>query len=140
VKTPSRKAASVVEQRRNELQAGRARAPAMRDTFPDVGVIHIDLQFAGGPGLPLSPQRHSLYPAARAFFRFACPCTDCDGDFNLTAMVTDLEKARGSAKPAADRHVGGQLTCQGTRWRDSTQGDPCRIQVSFRIAIDPISG
>ena len=111
----------------------------MRDTFPDAGVIHIDLHFVGGPGLPLSPQRHSLYPAARAFFRFACPCTDCDGDFNLTAMVTDLAKARGPTKQAADRQVSGHLTCQGTRWRDSTQGDPCRIEVSFRISIDPIT-
>jgi hypothetical protein len=135
VKTPSRKAASVVEQRRNDVQAERARALTVRDTFPQVGVIHIDLHFAGGPGLPLSPQRHSLYPAARAFFRFTCPCTDCDGDFNLTATVTDLAKTSASTKRASDRCVSGQSACQGTRWRDSTQGDACRIEVRFRVEI-----
>jgi hypothetical protein len=139
VKTPSRKAAGVVEQRRNELQSDRAKAPAMRDTFPDIGVVHIDLRFAGGPGLPLSPQRHSLYPAARAFFRFACPCTDCDGDFNLTATATELAKA-GTSSKRSDRSASGQMTCPGTRWRDSTQGEACRIELSFKVSIDASTG
>lgn len=138
MKTPSRKAAGVVEQRRNELQAERTRAPIMRDAFPDAGVVHIDLAFAGGPGLPLSPQRHSLYPAARAFFRFACPCTDCDGDFDLGTMVTELTKTGGSSK-RSDRSRSGQLTCRGTRWRDSSQGDACRVELTYKVSLAPVS-
>jgi hypothetical protein len=133
---PPRKAANAVEERRNELQADRAKAATVRETFPQLGVIHIELQFAGGPGLPLSPQRHSLYPAARAFFRFACPCTDCDGEFNLTATVTDLAKASASNKRPAERSVSGQISCQGTRWRDKTQAEPCRIEARFKVALE----
>jgi len=132
---PSRKAASVSEQRRYDLQADRAKTLTVRDTFPQVGVIHIDLDFAESRGHPPSPQRHSLYPPARAFFRFACPCADCDGDFNLAAAVAELVKGGSVGKRATGRSVTGRSLCEGTHSRDSTHSEPCRIELSFRVAV-----
>lgn len=135
MKVPSRKAAGAAEQRHYDLQAERAKTSNVRDAFPEVNVIHVALDFTDPSGHAPSPQRHSLYPAARAFFRFACPCADCDGDFNLSAAVTELVKVGTSAKPKTGRAVTGRTLCHGTRWRDSDRSEPCRIELTFEIIV-----
>jgi hypothetical protein len=133
VRAASRKVESVSEQRRQQLQADRAKAPAMRDTFPQAGVVHIELNFDDRNGRVPSPQMHSLYPGARAFFRFVCPCADCDGDFDLKSAVTALIRSGPTSKRHAGRSSAGQLHCQGTRLRDSHHSAPCRMELSFRL-------
>jgi len=104
----------------------------MRDAFPQAGVVHIELNFDDRNGHIPSPQLHSLYPSARAFFRFACPCADCDGDFDLKPAVTALMEG-GPTKRTAGRTATGQLLCQGTRLRDSNHSGPCRMELNFRL-------
>jgi hypothetical protein len=133
VRTSARRAVNAAAQRRIDLQAGRARTSTVRDAFPDVGVIHIDLGFSHHQPAP-SPQMHSMYPAARAFFRFSCPCADCDGEFDLAAVVTELATASAPGKRTA-RSVAGRSGCGGTHWRDSDHSEPCRIELSFRVAV-----
>jgi hypothetical protein len=94
--------------------------------------MHIELQFDDREGHAPSPQTHSLYPAARAFFRFACPCADCDGDFDLTRIATELSQGAPAAR-APDRLLIGQVSCRGTRLRDSSRSGPCKMELSFRI-------
>jgi hypothetical protein len=77
---------------------------------------------------------HSLYPAARAFFRFACPCADCDGEFDLAAVVAELVTG-GAAAKRTGRSVTGRSACQGVHWRDSDHSEPCRIELSFRVVV-----
>jgi hypothetical protein len=132
---PSRKAASASEQRRNDFQADRARTAAVRDVFPQVGLISIDLDFTDVQRHAPSPQRHSLYPGAVAFFRFSCPCADCDGDFDLTAAVTDLVKVAAAGKRGAGRGTSGGSVCQGVLWRDSERSTPCRMHLNFRLGV-----
>jgi hypothetical protein len=136
---PSRKAVSVAAHRRLVLHADRAKSSTVRDTFPDVGVIHINLDFSE-PHPPPSPQRHSLYPAARAFFRFACPCVDCDGEFDLATVVAELVTAGAPAKRATGRSVTGRSPCRGIHWRDSDHSEPCRIELSFRVVVSFAAG
>src|SRR5271155_61957 len=99
--------------RRDQLLIERTRAATLRDTFPSVGQLHIELIF-GDHGLrtPPSPQLHTLYPAAAAFFRFMCPCAECDGEFDLTEAVTELVNGSVVRKRAASSS--GKLSCGGT--------------------------
>ncbi len=106
----------------------------MRDAFPQAGVVHIELNFDDRNGHIPSPQLHSLYPSARAFFRFACPCADCDGDFDLTAAVGALMKGDPGSKRTARRSAEGVLQCQGIRLRESAHSGPCRMELNFRLA------
>jgi hypothetical protein len=133
VRVPLRKAASVGEQRRYQLQSDRAKALPMRDAFPLATVVHIELKFDDGGGHVPSPQLHSLYPSARAFFRFACPCADCDGDFDLTPAVAALMKASQMTQRSVDRTATGRLQCQGIRFRESNHSKPCPIELSYRL-------
>jgi hypothetical protein len=133
VKISSRRTVNAAAQRRLDLHADRAKSSTVRDAFPGVGVIHVNLGFSEHYPLP-SPQLHSLYPAARAFFRFACPCADCDGEFDLATVVAELVTAGAPAKRAA-RSVTGRSLCQGIHWRDSDHSEACHIELTFRVAV-----
>ncbi|HTV94902.1 MAG TPA: hypothetical protein VME42_02845 [Steroidobacteraceae bacterium] len=132
MKVPSRKAASASEQRRHHRQAERAQALTVREAFPNVGAVHVELSFDDHEGPVPSPQRHSLYPAARAFFRFACPCADCDGEFDLTDASRELLRADAMASEA-DACVAGRISCQGTRLREKDRSAACGMELRFRL-------
>lgn len=133
MKISPRRSTNAASQRRIDLHADRAKAATVRDAYPAAGVIHIHLAFSD-PQPPPSPQLHSLYPAAYAFFRFACPCIDCDGQIDLAAAVAELASAGAPAKRAA-RSLSGRIACQGIHWRDSNHSEPCRIQMTYRIVV-----
>ena len=135
MKVPSRKTVSVSEQRRYDLQADRAQASTVRESFPEVCLIEIDLNFAETPTPIPSPQRHSLYPPARAFFRFACPCADCDGEFDLGTAVLELVKVASSKNRTSSRSISAQRRCQGTRWRDSNHSEACCVALTFQVIV-----
>ena len=136
MRTSKRGAANAAAQRRIDLQAGRALTSTVRETFPQVGVIHVHLGFSEH-NPPPSPQLHSLYPAARAFFRFSCPCADCDGEFDLAAVVAELVSASSPAKQKV-RSATGRTQCQGVHSRTSDHSEPCRIELDFRVAVNLI--
>lgn len=102
----------------------------MRAAFPSIGQLRIDLHFTDRPPRMPSTQSFTLYPAASAFFRFACPCADCDGEYNLTAAVTALA-APGSRKTTASAH----LRCQGVRLRAQAGGQPCVSELDYQLSI-----
>jgi hypothetical protein len=84
MKLAPRKAVSSIEQRRTRRLSDRVAAPALRTAFPQVENLRIELNFSDRTAHAPSLQQHILYPSARAFFRFACPCFECDGEFDLT--------------------------------------------------------
>jgi hypothetical protein len=137
MKLATRKSVSISEQRRNRLQSDRARAQALRDSFPHVGTVRIELRFDDRSENAPSPQLHTLYPSARAFFRFACPCAECDGDFDLAPAVTALLNEAGRSRRPADRTARGQLQCQGIRSRDRASSRPCPIELSYQLTAGP---
>ncbi len=135
MKIAVRKNASLDEQRRYRRQYDRDRAPPLRSAFPQLTQLNIDLSFADRTGaapkeVAPSSQAHAFYPAAQAFFRFRCPCADCDGEFDLTGNVAQIAattSGRGS------RTLSAKLQCVGTRARDRASGASCPIELSFRI-------
>jgi hypothetical protein len=112
--------------RREQMWKQRARSDAMHKGFPEIERLRIELVFFYGDGLPLSPQVHTLYPAATAFFRFACPCADCDGDFNLTEAVSAL--ARNGTLVAQ-----GQLICDGARRNRRLEIVACSVRLNYEL-------
>lgn len=129
-----RKAVNTAVQLRLDLQAERGKSPLLRDLMPTAEVIHLEMSFAEFFPLP-SAQLHSLYPSARAFFRFACPCTDCDGDFDLSDEVARLAKPGASSKRAAERTANGHRRCAGVLWRNGKHSKACTIEMTYRIAF-----
>ena len=142
MKLSTRTAANAAAQRRIDRLADRARTATVRDAFPTVSAIDAYLDFSE-PNPPPSPQLHSLYPAARAFFRFVCPCADCDGEFDLAPVVVELV-TEGAPVNRSARTLSGCALCQGVHWRNSGHSERCRVELSFRVVVtfaaDPLFG
>lgn len=115
--------------RRDQLVKERTQAAPLRQAFPRVEQLRIELDFNDARGRAHSPQVHTLYPAARAFFRFACTCTDCDGDYDLDSAVTALlnNAAKGT------RTARGTLVCDGARRDLRADGATCSIHINYRL-------
>ncbi len=110
----------------------RAQAAPLHDIFPRVGQLRVELTFSDPRAQSPSPQVHTLYPAAPAFFRFACPCADCDGDFDLTAAVKSLLYGA----PPRQCAISGQVVCDGARFRGPAD-TACSVQLAFRLESLP---
>ena len=120
--------------RQAKLQAQLAAAGPLRDRYPQLGELQVDLAFASCTADPSpSAQRFTLYPAARAYFQYRCPCADCDGVMDLGDAIRDLVA---SAAQSPGRSS-GQLTCQGVRLRDSAFSQPCTMQVKYQLRAVP---
>ncbi len=126
-----RKNANSAEQRREQMLSERSGSAALRQAYPHVAELQIELVFSDSTGHPPSPQRHTLYPAAPAFFRFTCPCADCDAEFDLTPNVAKLLDGTAGRQRAAT--VSGQMSCEGVRMRDRLGSTACSMQLNFRL-------
>jgi hypothetical protein len=124
--------------RREQLMSEHMRAGPLRELLPEIEQLRIQLVFSN-PNTQLaqpSSQLRTLFPAAPAFFRFSCPCADCDGDFDLTGAVTSLITSLAGRKRVAS--LTGQLSCQGVLFRDRARLQvPCPMQLSFQLLSEP---
>lgn len=137
MKVALRKTTNPAAQRRELMLSERSRSAALRRAYPDVAQLRIELDFSDLGDHTPSPQRHILYPSAPAFFRFACPCADCDADFDLLPVVAKLLDGASGRKRAAT--VSGQMSCHGIRLRDRAGSKACSMQVKFQLVAAPVS-
>jgi hypothetical protein len=126
-----RKNVNSAVQRREQMLSERSRSAALRRAYPYVAELQIELVFNDSSSHPPSPQRHTLYPAAPAFFRFTCPCADCDAEFDLTPDVALL--LDGAAGRQRTETVSGHMSCEGVRMRDRLGSTACSMQLQFQL-------
>jgi len=133
MKVAARKPPNGPRLRHEQLMSEQQRAATLRNLFPDIEQLRIELRFRDSAARsPPSPQLHTLYSAATAFFRFACPCADCDGDFDLTDAVTTLIANGKGRKPTSS--IGGPLSCRGMRLRGhGSQRTSCSMQLNYQL-------
>jgi hypothetical protein len=132
MKIAQRKSVNLAVQRRELLLRERNRSAALRGAYPDVAQLQIELIFTDQSNHTPSPQRHILYPPAPAFFRFACPCADCDADFDLMPFVVELlDAASGRCKQPTT--AAGHVSCHGVRLRDRLGSTACSMQLKFQL-------
>ena len=101
----------------------RIAMPALRARYPALSSLQVDFDFSDQQEFLPSPQVTVFYPPAPAYFCFACPYSDCDGEFDLNNPV-DIAV---SSKQARSR---GQVRCTGTRHR----GVACTLCLEYSIA------
>jgi hypothetical protein len=100
----------------------------LRERFPDVEQVVLEVTFTDSRRMgTYSPQMHSFYPGAKAFFEIACPRTLCvDGGFDLDAIVEAmLSRTHGTEI--------GTLECDG--WLDPlhTSSARCLLRMRYRL-------
>jgi len=138
MKIATRKSAQGTLPKRDQLMSERQRAASLRTLFPEIEQLRIELIFSDptARSAPPSPQLHTLFSAASAYFRFACPCADCDGDFDLTEAVTTLvTNSAGRGRATLFR---GHLSCHGMRFPGhALHQSGCSMQLSFELSSEP---
>ena len=110
------------EAMRERQRRGRTTTPALRTHYPGLSSLQIDFEFSDKGRFIPSPQIMVFHPPAPAYFWFACPYSDCDGEFDLTRTV-DLAVSSGEPQSF------GQVHCVGTRHR----GPACTLCLEFSI-------
>jgi len=126
VRLNAQKSVATPEGRAERLRRNRASALALRAAYPNVQQLKLELNFEGASSHAPAAQSHLLYPAARAFFEFPCPHADCDGEFNLTAVVqrTVADKTHASQ---------GTIVCSGSRAFDHRSKQPCGLHLNYSV-------
>jgi hypothetical protein len=119
---------AVRRDRREKLRRERSASQPLRAAYPQVVQVRVQLLFRDGTPLPPAAQSHILHPPAPAFFRFPCPFSDCDGEFELgqpiSQMVTD-----------ARRKISRTFECQGVRARHRLTGQTCGLHLDVEVAV-----
>jgi len=108
---------------RDRQRIGRTGAQSLRQRYPALSSLQLDFDFSDANEFIPSPQVTVFHPPAPAYFCFACPYSDCDGEFDLTKAV-DLAVSSGETQ------TGGQVRCVGTRHG----GVACTLCLEFSIS------
>lgn len=126
VDPPSSEAIRAV--RRESMRRRRAAAGALRELYPAVRVVRLELRFESASGWTPAGLAHALYPSAPAYFHFECPFGDCDGAFDIAASVATVV--------ASGEHVvSGSQSCTGSRAAPNLQRQPCGLVAHHRITV-----
>jgi hypothetical protein len=114
------------QERRERLRRDRAAALALREVYPGLLQLRLELQFQGSTTSSPGPQSHTLHAPARAFFEFPCPYADCDGHFDLGGAVK-------TAVCDPMRLAAGELRCCGTRAVRVGAKESCQLVLAFTV-------
>jgi len=118
---------------RDRLRQDFTRSAPLRQIHPQLAEVRIELQFQDGAGQSPSAQAFSYFPAARGFFRYACPCHSCSGQFDLSEHVAEL--AGTNLKKPRTRSV--DVACGGERARDAESREACQIKARVVVSAIP---
>lgn len=111
------------------------RAAPLRDLYPKIAEMRIELEFEDGTDRAPSAQSFSFFPAARGFFRFACPCHTCSGEFDFTGVVAELATERSRLQ----RNRRMKVSCEGQRIQGSELRAACPITARVRLSATPLT-
>ena len=118
------------EQQRDTWRRAYAEAPSVRERFPQLERLTIDIRFCDVKRLgTYSPQMRGFGASAKAFFAFECPRTLClQGGFDLDPIVQGLFTSN-QAKSS------GKLQCQGRLHSPHNDNAHCRLELHYAIHL-----
>ena len=118
------------KQERETRRRAYMSAPSLKQQFPAVEQVVLELIFADSSGIAKhSPQTHTFGPAARAYFDVTCPFSSClGGGFDLSRVISDMLSHR-------QRTVSGKLHCHGWQDRGRIGERRCLLELQYRITV-----
>ncbi|MGE0582213.1 MAG: hypothetical protein AB7P31_08825 [Steroidobacteraceae bacterium] len=116
------------KERREQSLRDRAASETVRNAFPTVEHIRLELTFVEATESAPAPQTFVLHPPARAYFEFPCPWSDCDGRFDL-AGVARRTIERGQTQ------LDGTMVCTGQRARDRIPKQACNLHAGYSLTV-----
>lgn len=115
---------------RDRLKQDFARAASLRELYPQFAKVLVEFEFHDGTTRNPSPQSFSYFPAARGFFRYACPCNSCSGEFDLSPYIAELADKAGR-RP---RTRSFDVNCTGKRAHQPHAPSDCPICARINLS------
>lgn len=115
---------------RERLRQEFSRAAPLREIYPGLAELRVEFEFQDNTARAPSAQTYAYFPPARGFFRFACPCHSCSGEFDLTGYVSELAAKDGG--PQRSRSI--SLSCTGQRAHEVNLRADCTISAHVRVS------
>jgi hypothetical protein len=106
-------------------------APPLREIYPQLAEVRVEFEFEDGTTRAPSDLAFTYVPAAHGFFRYACPCHICNGEFDLTSQVAGLADRAGNQR----RSSRVSLSCTGQRVQDSGDVGNCPVNARIRLVV-----
>ena len=122
---------AVMMNHRARLKQDLISAAPLREIYPWLAEVRVELDFEDGTPRAPSAQAYSYFPGARGFFRYACPCHDCSGEFDLSLQVAELAESTRTGRHSRRLEV----SCTGQRAQDSSEN--CPISARIRVSAVP---
>lgn len=97
--------------------------------YPQFAEVRVAFEFQSDGRRTPSPQAYSYFPAANGFFRYACPCHSCSGEFDLTGHVEELARKVGRAPRVSNV----DLACDGLCIEAANTQTACPIIVHVQL-------
>ena len=123
-----RRKATSAEIRLDQLRLARVGAPTLRELLPNAAQVWVELAFDADVRLAQAARVFTIFPAAQAYFVYACPFGDCDGMFDLNEPVFAMLRAHSC-------QTTGALHCGGHKSRRADPGPPCGLGMSYAVAV-----
>jgi hypothetical protein len=115
--------------RKEQWRQDRAAAKTMREAYPKLAQMRVELTFVEAVARVPAAQSHVMHPPARAFFQFPCPYAACEGRFDLTTAASLIFSSAAARKT-------GNLECTGVRPKGSALKQPCGVQARYTIVAE----
>jgi len=122
------KTPDIYRHQREQRRRAYTLAPLVRDEFPRLQHVTMDLKFTDPAGIGRhSRQTNTLAAGAHAYFLVSCPFSTCfDGGFDLRGPIANLVSHQGEM-------VTGRLVCQGVHDRGRTGERRCMLELQYTI-------
>ena len=115
---------------RERLKHDHTRAAPLRELYPQLVELRVEFEFRDGTARSPSPQTFSYFPAARGFFRYACPCHSCNGEFDLSNHIAELAGKSGRSQRSRQLNV----VCTGHRTGKPNEPVACPLCAEIRLS------
>ncbi len=92
--------------------------------FPEIATLRMEFSYSDRTPFAPAPQLTEMHPPASAYFVFPCPYADCDGEFDLTSVVSALTVGKSRCQ--------GQLQCGGHR-RVDVGSVACTLTLEYTV-------
>lgn len=118
----------IYEQQKQRYWLAYTQAPLIKDRFPKIVSISIDMTFQEPDwGENPNPTKQTYGPDSKAFFNIECPHYECvSGGFDLTVAVSKLMES-GATESS------GTIICQGWQDRERINKHRCLLKMGFKI-------
>jgi hypothetical protein len=122
------KAPDIYRHQREQRRRAYTLSPLVREEYPRVEQVMIDLKFTDPAGVGHhSQQTHTFAAGAKAYFMVSCPFSTCvEGGYDLCSAVADLLSHQGES-------LTGRLVCQGWHDRNHANQRRCHLELHYKI-------